>query len=477
MSTAVSGEVTSPCSQELADISVFPGDDEYHNSTLINNPAYSHLLPAFVALPKTVADVQRCLSCAYDKSVPFTMKSGGHSSAGYSTINGSTNGAFTIYLSKMNTTLPVSETSVKVQAGARWENVYKFVSKTDYLIVGGICPSVGVSGYTLGGGMSWLSRKFGLTIDNVLSLTMVTANGSCVVTANDTTNTDLYWALRGGGGGNFGVVVDFTYQLQPSFDYYWLGQLTFSGGTKQTNTNSSKALRMIGQFDFPSELLLDIYLNSSLVVTVVHLGPISQSTQKKLSSLKELASSSHFNKVSTYWDILNANNNSYPRIAARPYIIKGCLLKNISEGVVKILFDTALPKSCFHVFNHLGGAVSRSTPQQTAFFHRKSLFDMYSTCFFQNDAEMKSAVDFFNSLYSSMEGNGYCIGNYVNDMDRDLNNWQRKYYGGNYDRLLDIQKKWNPLDKGTYHFLQSIGSDYNPPLVNMVDTSKTRTEL
>ena len=140
---------TSPCGKDLADIAVFPEDPLYENSTVIWNLAYAEVKPAFVALPKTVADVQRCLVCAYEHTVPFTVKSGGHSPIGLSTINGSDEGGFVIYLFQMKEIDMISETEIKVQAGARWEDVYGAVKKTNYIIVGGDCPTVGVAGYTL----------------------------------------------------------------------------------------------------------------------------------------------------------------------------------------------------------------------------------------------------------------------------------------------------------------------------------------
>ncbi len=227
---------------------MFPGESLYDNSTVVNNPAFADVLPAFVALPKTVEDVQRCLACAYQKSVPFTVKGGGHSAIGMSTIEGRENGAFVIYLSQMKSVEIANKFLVKVQAGARWEDVYDIVRETDYLVVGRICPSVGVAGYTLGGGFSFISRKYGLAIDTVHSMTMITVDGSQVVSVTKTTNADLFWALRGGGGGNFGVVVDFTFKLEPSFPSYEYGDMIIK------DDNVEKALSAIGSMDLDQEV-------------------------------------------------------------------------------------------------------------------------------------------------------------------------------------------------------------------------------
>ena len=104
---------------------------------------------------------------------------------------------------------------------------------SSYVVVGSVCLTVGVSGFTLGGGYSMLSRYLGLAIDNLVSVTMVTANGSSVVVANSTVHSDLFWALRGGGGGNFGAVTRFSFQLHPAQPNYVFGAIKFQGdGTR-----------------------------------------------------------------------------------------------------------------------------------------------------------------------------------------------------------------------------------------------------
>ena len=194
----------------LQDISVSPAQGSaYDNAIKIYNLTYSYEHPAFVALPQSIEDVRRCLTVANSTRTPVAVKSGGHCFAGYSTIDSK---GFVISLQKMRkVTLDLQRETVTVQSGANWGDVYSSVDNSGYVVVGGCVPAVGIGGYILGGGYSMLSRASGgLACDSAVSYTMVTADGKDVVTANEMVNQDLFWALRGGGGGNFGVLVDVT---------------------------------------------------------------------------------------------------------------------------------------------------------------------------------------------------------------------------------------------------------------------------
>ncbi len=440
------------------DIAVFPDDPRYSDATHISNSAYSNILPAFVALPRTVSDVQRCLACAYQYNVPFTMKSGGHSADGMSTINGSNGSAFVVYLTEMRAVDTVEGTII-VQAGATWEDIYSEVKKTNYLIAGGDGPTVGVAGYTLGGGRSIISRTYGLGIDNVLSFTMVTVTGSDVVIANFTTNTDLYWALRGGGGGNFGIVVNITFKLQPSFSSYTFGYMGFEGAE-----TVKQALSMLEADGFDAHFSMELLLQSGnrLNLTYTTLGPVAPLTKATLAKLEKKASNVWSRVYLTFWEAFDARFPVHLRLGKGvPYVTRACLLKTISPTVAELLTKVVTPDQCFNSFNQLGGKTAEYAANTTAYPFRSSGFEIYSICNYQDSSEKDLNNKYLHSLYSALDT--ACDGNYVNDPEIDLHNWQTKYYGDNYQRLVDIQKKWNPLDKGTYHYLQSIGSSYNPP--------------
>lgn len=186
--------------EQLRDIAVSPEQpDLYKEAVKIYNPAYSYENPAFVALPNNSDDIKRCLQIANKTGIPVAVKSGGHCFAGYSTTD--SNG-FVISLKNMNH-VQVKGNMATVQAGACWGDVYSALDDTSYVAVGGCVPAVGIGGYILGGGYSMLSRGHGgLACDKAMSFTMVTADGSRLVNATAEENQDLFWALKGGGGGN-----------------------------------------------------------------------------------------------------------------------------------------------------------------------------------------------------------------------------------------------------------------------------------
>lgn len=449
-----------PCGEELKDISAFPGDAQYEEGCVIYNQAYVDTKPAFVAFPETVPDVQKCLQCSSKHAVPCVVKSGGHSNSGYSTIDGSKDGGFVINLAKMNA-ISVENGTLIVQAGARWKNVYDKID--DLLVTGGLCPFAGVGGFTLGGGYSGLSRKYGLAVDNVVSMTMVVVNGDRVVIANDTVNTDLFWALRGGGGGNFGIVTDFTFKTHAAdYSSYVLGSLSFDAGAK-----SQEALSMIGRINsqLPREMYLDISISSNKKLSVfpIFLGS-SADAVVHLQPILNLASRSSFSNFSSYYSLAYklAADSGYDEVTSgKPELARGCIIETLSEDLVEALFKFDTPKECMLLFMHLGGAISGVKPDETAYFYRSGEFDNYIACRYIGNEQKESVEKYLDHVYSTLEESGYCIGNYVNDMDRKLLNWKEKYYGANYQRLLEIKNKWNPVGSGYFHFPQEIGSNHS----------------
>ena len=187
-----------------------PDNAQYPVARQLFNPRFDTILPAAIAYCVSPADVQTCLAFVQRFGLPFTPRSGGHSYAGYSASTG-----LVLDITSMNTVTANATTGLAtVGAGARLIDVYSALAQQGLALPAGTCPTVGIAGLTLGGGVGVLGRKFGLTCDNLLSAQVVLANGS-ILTCDASHNPDLFWALRGGGGGNFGVVTSFTFQAHP----------------------------------------------------------------------------------------------------------------------------------------------------------------------------------------------------------------------------------------------------------------------
>ena len=164
--------------------------------------------PGVIARPTTVDDVSAALKHASAYHLPVSIRSGGHSGGGWT----STAGGLVLDMSAFNA-VTVTGTSVTVGAGATWGDVASALAPHGLALTSGDTASVGVGGLTLGGGVGWIVRKYGLALDNLTSASIVTASGESVV-ASTTHNPELFWAIRGGGG-NFGVVTEFTFEAHP----------------------------------------------------------------------------------------------------------------------------------------------------------------------------------------------------------------------------------------------------------------------
>ena len=170
--------------------------------------AYPVGAPGVVARPSTVDDVSAALKYAAANELPVSIRSGGHSGGGWT----SSAGGIVLDMSGFDQ-VSVTGASVTVGAGATWGAVASALAPHGLALTSGDTASVGVGGLTLGGGVGWIVRKYGLALDNLTSAEIVTASGESV-TASATQNADLFWAIRGGGG-NFGVVTEFTFEAHP----------------------------------------------------------------------------------------------------------------------------------------------------------------------------------------------------------------------------------------------------------------------
>ncbi|MFF3753858.1 FAD-binding oxidoreductase [Streptomyces sp. NPDC002018] len=189
---------------------VRPGDQAYPTARQLYNTRFDSLKPAAVAYAAGEDDIKECLAFARAHGTPVSIRGGGHSYAGWS----SGNGRLVIDISKLDS-LDHAVTDGTVGAGARLGDVYRTLAGRGLTIPAGSCPTVGVSGLTLGGGHGVAARAYGLTCDSLLSATLITADGRRL-TADAERNKDLFWALRGAGNGNFGVVTELRFRTHPA---------------------------------------------------------------------------------------------------------------------------------------------------------------------------------------------------------------------------------------------------------------------
>ena len=449
--------------EQLRDIAVTPEKPElYHDAVKIYNPAYSLEQPAFVAFPKNVEDIKRCLKIADKTNTPVAVKSGGHCFAGYSTTDSD---GFVISLKNLNQ-VHVQESTVTVQAGACWGDVYSALDDTDYVAVGGCVPAVGIGGYILGGGYSMLSRAYGgLACDKALSFTMVKADGSNVVRASAKENEDLFWALKGGGGGNFGVMVDVTLEVSPRPKQFIWTRLIYN-----TTDQSEQGLSVVGKnlHNFPKELNLDMALHGyfgkkTLTLDAVYSDVHEDAVQSSLESLHPPVETqpqvfTSFLQFSTEY----SKRHGFVHQEVEPIYVKGVMIQSLPPSLAKYFAHVEIPPECLLEFVHMGGDIAQHSVTSTAFPFRTAQYSYYTYGRFHNPAQREEVLKFATTAYNAVRESGCALGSYVNYMDRHLKNWGKNFYGVNYPRLCEIKDKWNPLGHGSLHFQQEVGSSWEP---------------
>ena len=186
-------------------------DAAYATARRLYNTRYDTLKPSAIAYVKHPADIAECLAFARRYDTPVAIRSGGHSYAGWS----SGNGKLIVDVSALSKVGAPSGGITRIGAGAKLIDVYEGLGAHGVTIPGGSCPTVGISGLTLGGGHGVVSRAYGLTCDSLVGATLVTADGK-TVDCDKSRHPDLFWALRGAGNGNFGVVTELRFRTHPA---------------------------------------------------------------------------------------------------------------------------------------------------------------------------------------------------------------------------------------------------------------------
>jgi FAD/FMN-containing dehydrogenase len=454
--------------RDLSGSLVRPGEADYTTAKRLFDPRFDYLRPAGIAYCDSPHDVSTCLAFVRKYGVPVAARSGGHSYAGWSSTSG-----LIVDVTRM-AGVSVSGGTATVGAGTRLIDFYNGLAARGRAVPGGSCPTVGIAGLTLGGGVGVVSRAYGLTSDNVTSMQIVTANGQ-LRTANSGSNSDLYWACRGGGGGNFGVVTSFTFTTHPAGEVI-LFFLSWPW---------SQAARVIAGWQSwaphaPDALWSNLHLAAapggsvpSIQVGGTYLGGVGEASVEleKLYSAVGSDPSSPFLETTSWLHAmlveagcadLNVNECHLPTqnpagelSRASEYAKSDFFTRPLSsQGIGTLLsgveslqrVDGAAGGVGGIAFDALGGAVNRVAPGATAYVHRNALFQaQYTTGWTVGAASAGVARQhaWQRSFWQSMRpyASGQAYQNYV---DPGLTNWRQAYYGANYTRLTQVKAAYDP---------------------------------
>ena len=466
--------------KDLAGPLVRPGEAAYNTDRLLFDPRFDGQRPAGIAYVKNPHDVTTCLAFAAKFKVPFNTRCGGHNDAGWS---GNTNGLI-IDVSDLKT-VTVSGSTAVVGAGTRLVDFYHALAAKGRAVPGGSCPTVGIAGLTLGGGIGVTARAYGLTCDNLESVQIVIANGA-VLTVDPSHFGDLFWACQGGGGGNFGVVTSFTFRTRPAPDVVlfflswpwsqaakviaaWQSWAPFAPDALWSNMHLSATPggrtptiqvggTYLGSVGGAANLLNQLYAKAGSHPATHFLS----NPQPFLSAMLVEAGCGTIGYQACHlpWYASGGQLTRVPQFTKSDFFTKPLS----SAGISTLLRGVAALQTVHGAaggvggiaFDALGGAVNRVAPTATAFVHRNALFEAQYTTNWTNGASstgINNQHTWQRNFYASMRP--YASGQaYVNYMDADLTNWQQAYYGANYPRLQTIKKKYDPT--GVFTFPQAI---------------------
>lgn len=440
---------------------LLPDDQGYGVARLGYNELNDDQFPAAVARCASPADVQACLDVARGHGVPIAARSGGHSYLGYSVPNG----GLVMDLRSLAQVQVLPDGTAVVGAGARLIEVYAALAQAGRLLPAGSCPTVGVSGFTLGGGIGVLTRKYGLTCDRLVAAQVVTAD-SRLLNASPTSEPDLYWALRGGGGGNFGVVCEFTFATEPA-PGLTVFSLRFPAGSAASVIGAWQEWVMGAPFELwatcqvsggepPSCRIVGCYVGGEGVlnplldqlIAAAGVQPSSRSVQPKsyLDAMKYMAGCANDSIAQCH---LISEGGRLPRSS---FVAVSRMLGPTPLDAGRVADLMVGRTGVDLLLDALGGAVSQIAPDATAFPHRSALASaqIYAST---TPAGREAATETVDAIRDELAALG-AEGAYVNYIDATLPDWGRAYYGANLDRLKAVSQRYDP--DGVFAFPQSV---------------------
>ncbi|WP_369170531.1 FAD-dependent oxidoreductase [Streptomyces sp. R28] len=469
-------------SRKLSGYICEPGNAEYAKVVAIDN-GRTRTPPAYVIRANSSHDVTLAVAFARETGLPMTVRGGGHSAAGYC-LN---RGGIVLDLGLMKAMkLDKDKQQLTVEMGATWNDVYKFVAaKASPLIpVGGGCLTVGLPGFLQGGGYSFVSRSYGLGSDNVTMIRLIDSHGTprtLTAEAEDQHDRDLFWACRGGGGGNFGVAVEMTLQLHaPPAETVLGGQLSFPLDRAEEVIAAydawaaqvpaaMAAYGYVGHDVDPAEPTRKIptfritpVFNGAYADGVEHLRPMLKLSpiEVRLYSVPLPALEMTIGRSTLVRD----------RLA---YIRSGMIRddKGWQSQTIKDLHKAmaaAPSKDSFVVWTHGRGKVLKPDCADLGPYpHRDKRYVFELKAIWNDPADTRLNVEWAYQLGEKLSP--ALDGAYVNYIDPLQKDWAKAYYGSSLPRLKQIKKDADPT--GFFRFQQSVDSDFEPDVTPPLDLS------
>ncbi len=448
------------------------GDRGYRTVSQVFNTRFDGIRPLAVLRAANEADVIAAVRWAATNSIPIAARSGGHSYGGYSTVR---NGLVVDLSALDHASVDVRRRTARIGAGMQLIDFYAALARRGVTVPGGSCPTVGIAGLTLGGGVGMAARRWGTTSDNLLSLRIVTADGR-VRTADSRRNADLYWASRGGGGGNFGIATSFRFRTHAVraasyffLDFPWSEAVAvvrrwqrwapeappelYSICAVETGADAPQ-VRVFGQwFGTEEALRRELHgLTGEVRPTGVTIG-----TEGYLDLMKRWAGCLGLSVAQCHLSG-TTRRGTLPRdafFAKSAYVERPMSDEGAREMVRQIDLrqtQSAIGSGAF-LLDSYGGALNEPSPTATAFVHRDNICSIQYFTQWTSPSSQRQSIAWLQGAYRATAP--YVSRQaYQNYIDPTLKDWRRAYYAQNYGRLVAVKRRYDPDE--VFRFAQGI---------------------
>jgi FAD/FMN-containing dehydrogenase len=428
-----------------------PGDPDYERARLVRNGLIDRF-PALIARCRGTADVVNAVNFAREQGLDLSVRGGSHNVAGLATNDG----GIVIDLSEMRAVLvdPAKQTAY-AQGGATWGDVDRETQMFGLAAPGGVISTTGVGGLTLQGGLGWLRRKYGASVDSVKSVEIVTADGQ-VRTASETEHPDLFWAVRGAGN-NFGVVTRFEFELHPVGPVVYAAAPFFAISDAPAVMDAFRTFVKSTPDDVTSMLLYywvppgppfpeELWGQPAIIAPIIYSGDPEQG-ERVLAPVREFAPPI-FDLSGPYpYAVLQSMlDEAFPK--GWLYYWKSTYLNELSaellETFMQIGSTRPTPMTGVAIWQ-MGGAFGRVPENAMAFANRSAPFLGTIEATWQDPADTERCIAWARDAWATLRrfGGGGLYPNFAG-FGEEKNELARAAFGGNYERLVELKTKYDP---------------------------------
>jgi FAD/FMN-containing dehydrogenase len=420
---------------------IYPDDHGYDVARTVFNGLIDRR-PVVVIQSVDASDVVRCIEFTRRHDLPLAVRGGGHGVAGHAVWDGT----IMLDLSRMKAVQVEPEArTARAEPGLTLGEFDRATQAFGLATTLGVVSVTGIAGLTLGGGLGWLNGRYGLACDNLISADVVTADGQ-LLTASTQQNEDLFWGIRGGGG-NFGVVTSFGYQLHP-VDVVLAGALSYPLDT------ATHVLRFYDDFvkAAPDELSTAVSLaltptgEPAVSIVVCYCGPTEEGEQV-LHPLRTFHSPVDDSiQPMPYTALQSARDQGFP--SGRLHYWKSGWLRDLTDDAIETLmqFTPQMPSSASGVgLQQMHGAASRIAPSATAFPHRAEQYDFLILSQWSDATDSDRNIEWTNALFQAMQPH-LEKSVYVNNLGDEGPGRVKTAYGQNYPRLAALKRTIDPAN-------------------------------